>query len=167
MNFKDDDCKLISDLLQKRGFVIDSDIPYASVTQTKFISRVTKSLRTIKRFGYSGGDLAPWSTSFRNDITEPAYGVYDSQKIKDTEVIFLYCRLLEQGTEAEGFNINLLDKFSLGVRFICENEACSHSVLVEPKRITSELKGDKSVIKGECTQCGLKKIKPTGLELIA
>ncbi|EGR3263705.1 MULTISPECIES: hypothetical protein [Vibrio harveyi group] len=167
MSFKDDDCKLIANLLQKRGFVIDLDIPYASLTHTKFYSRVMDSLSTIQSFGYCGGNLSSWSTSFRKDVTEPAYGVYDPNKIKDPEVIFKYCHLLEQGIEAEEFNINQLEQFLLGVKFTCGNTKCNHSVLVDPKKIMLRAKGNHLQIRGRCTQCGLKNIAPTGLELIA
>lgn len=162
MNFSDQNLKLIAKLLDKRGFVLDYDIPENGVSQKNFARKITEQETKIRAYGYKGGKLTSWTTHFQ--VMTPGYGVFDSDKIADPDEILEYCEIIDNGLRAKNIDINNLIKFYLGVKFHCPK--CDRFSVVSPKALNKFHPDRYDKITGKCTSCDTPKLSHDGLGCI-
>ena len=145
-------------LLNSRGFVIDSDVE-SFCRYTKFDEIVSEETSNLQLYGYKGGDLVKWSTSFQGPT--PAYGVYDSTKGLSDEDIIEYCKLLDIDNHNDDDLlwdfVPKLKAFKLELHFHCPK--CSHEAFISPSKI-ERYRNRKPIISGLCESCGEKGVKP-------
>lgn len=148
--------KLIANLLNDRGFVLDEDIPELPISYTKFSGWVMENEDIIRNHGYFGGPLKTWTTRFNGPGC--AYGVVDSGRDPSREWIEEYC-IATEDIKSSQLTISDLKKYGLGLSYICE---CGHACNKGPSEIPNRHDGCQAFeFTGRCLQCGKNRIQPS------
>jgi len=150
-----DQTKIISQLLNERGFVIDEDIDDLPVSYKKIASWIKSHEAQLREHGYDGGPLCGWSSGFRGFGC--SYGVTDSDREVSDEWIDNYCEITES-IESSNINVGDIIKYKLCILFECP---CGHASNVSPVNFP-RLLGTKNLnnIVSRCTKCS-SSISPT------
>lgn len=148
--------KIIANLLNGRGFILDEDISEIPVSYTKFSDWIKENEDVIRDQGYFGGPLKAWTTGFRGSGC--AYGVIDSNSAPTDDWIDEYC-MVTNDIESSRVTASNLRKYCLGLTYTCD---CGHACNKAPSEIPQ--KHDKChvyEITGQCSGCGKKQIRPS------
>ena len=159
--FSPEQLDLIVDLLNRRGFVVDEDIPSLPCRYVEFGTIVEGLEEVLRVCGYSGGALSAWSTGFRG--ATPGYGCVDRTVAPDQKIIDAYCDISNiESVFWEIMTPNSINALMLGLEFVCT--ACGHESKVPPTQLSPFMRSIPLFrLRGRCTKCGVKGLLPPGV----
>lgn len=117
MNIPSSIATIIAEVLNTRGFVTHDDFPIC--TDGVFGDLLCRNEQLLRESGYTGGQLHPWSTSFRLSLTF-TYGVMNSDRSFTNERLDAYTLASGDFLEESGLLVADLQPLLIGLRFRCD-----------------------------------------------
>ena len=158
MNIPSSIAIIIAEVLNTRGFVTHDDFPIC--TDGVFGDLLCRNEQLLRESGYIGGQLHPWSTSFRLSLTF-TYGVMDSDRSLTNERLDAYTLASGDFLEESELLVADLQPLLIGLRFRCD---CGEVTKIANSTLPYRSRSSRiHTVSASCAACSMIISEPQGI----